>query len=141
MAEGSGQISIYEMLGMDDTPEIPFEKQKQGMKGWVIEIGAVFLKENGFKKDMVGVTTVRVILERDSNTDSRGRRGQYAHVIEGGCKGDGWYGQVKKLYARRPTWRECVEYARQKYKEPFEVVYVYKDGHAMTHMGDYEANG
>lgn len=131
-----GQISMFEMLGLDETPTIPFEKQKKGVKGWVIEIAGLYTKENGNKENTVGVTTVRVILDSDSETDSRGQW-QYAHVIEDGCKGDGWIGSPETLYERRPTWRELQNYAREKYKD-WNVVFVLKNGHAMHRICDFE---
>lgn len=132
-----GQISMFEMLGMDDTPTIPFDQQKEGTKGWVIEIAGLYTTENGFKENMVGVTTSRVILERDSKTDTYGQH-QYAHVIEDGCRGDGWFGGVKKLYARRPTWRELVEHVRERYKEPWKIVFILKGGDAIHRICDFE---
>lgn len=141
MKQLAGQISMYELLNIDETPEIPFEKQKKGVKGWVIRIHGIFPRSNGWPKDMVGVTTFRVILERDSDTDRHGRW-QYAHCIEGGCKGDGWMGTPYKLYAKRPTWKELQEYVRRNCREPYdEIVFTYKDGHAMTHIGKYEEKG
>ncbi len=86
---------------------------------------------------MVGVTTVRVILERDSDTDKYGQH-QYAHVIEDGCRADGWYGGVEKLYARRPTWRELQDFARAKYPEPWKIVFELKGGDAITRICDFE---
>lgn len=142
-----GQVSMFEMLDMDDTPTIPFEQQKRGMKGWVIQINAIFLPENGYEKTMVGVTTMQVVLNRDSYT----RHNKILDRIEqwqdatctgvGGCRGDGWVGSPKKLYVRRPTWRELQEYVRKQYKDPYdEIVYTYKDGHAMLHVGVFEQN-
>ena len=132
------QISIFEIMEMNETPDIPFKEQKKGVKGWVIEIQALFTIENGFKRNMIGVTTVRVILDQDSKTDCDGFKWQYAHVIEDGCKADGWSGSVKKLYKKRPTWKECCDYVRTKHKEPWDIVFTLKDGHACTHICDFE---
>ena len=131
------QISMFEMLGMDETPEIPPEKQKKGTKGWVIEIESVFKKENGYRTNAVGVTTKRVVLEQDTRQDRYGWW-QSARTIEDGCRADGWFGGCKKLYAVRPTWGELQAFARKKYKEPWEIVFVMKDGHALHHVCDYE---
>ena len=139
------QVSMFEMLEMDETPTIPFEQQKRGMKGWVIQIEAIFLPENGYEKRMVGVTTKQVVLDRDSYT----RHNKTLDRIEkwqtatctgvGGCKGDGWVGSPRKLYVRKPKWRELQDYVRREYREPYdEIVYVYKDGHGMHHIGVYE---
>ena len=143
-----GQISMFELLDMDETPTIPFEEQKRGMKGWVIEIQGIYTVENGFGKNMVGVTAMQVILKQDSYTRvnrtlDRVEKWQDAECTGvGGCKGDGWVGSPKKLYARRPTWRELQDYVRKHYRDPYdEIVYTYKDGHALTHIGDYEKKG
>ena len=139
------QISMFELMDMDETPTIPFEQQKRGMKGWVIEIQGIYTVENGFKKNMVGVTTMQVILKSDSHTRvnrTLNRTEQWQNAVctgIGGCKGDGWLGTPKKLYVRRPTWRELENYVRAKYRGTYdEIVYTYKDGHAMTHIGVYE---
>lgn len=140
-----GQISMFEMLGVDETPVIPFDQQKRGMKGWVIEINAEFLPENGYEKRMVGVTTMQVVLDRDSyerkNTvHDRIEKWQSATCTGvNGCRGDGWVGKPKKLFSARPKWWELQEYVRKNYREPFdEIVYTYKDGHACIHIGVYE---
>jgi len=133
------QISMFSLLGVDDTPEIPLEQQKEGVKGWFIEINADFLPENGYKRHVVGVTTARVILEKDTRQDRYGWC-QYAHVIEGGCKGDGWWAWARKLYVRKPTWRELEEYVKRNYKgdKPYEIVYVKKDGDAIHRICDFD---
>lgn len=149
MKQLAGQMSIFELMQQDETPTIPFEKQKRGMKGWVIEIQGIFLVENGFKKNMVGVTAKQVVLDMNSYT----RKNCAIDRIEqwqgatctgkgGGCKGDGWIGSPRKLYAKQPKWWELQEYVRQNYRKPYdEIVYTYKDGHACLHIGDYERKG
>lgn len=143
----NGQISMFELLGIDETPEIPFEMQKRGMKGWVIELQGLFTKENGFKKNMVGVTTMQVVLNQNSYTRQnrtldRIERWQNASCTGiGGCRGDGWVGSPKKLYAKRPTWSECMEYAKKNYKgDPYEyeIVYTRKGGDACVRICEYE---
>ena len=138
-----GQISIFDLLEMDVTQEIPFEDQKEGVKGWVIEIGAVLLTRNGYRKNMLGVTTYRVILKRDSHTDRDGFRWQSAWAIEDMTKGCGWSGRPKKLYAKRPTWGELQRYARDHAKEYFEspdfdIVFTMKGGDACTRICDFD---
>ena len=132
------QVSILEIFGMDATPEIPFEQQKKGTKGWIIENQGLYTTENGFKKNMIGVTTARVILDEDTHIDRNGYEWQSAHVIEDGCKGDGWYGGVHKLYASRPAWKELYEYARATHKEQWEIVFTLKDGNACVQICDFE---
>lgn len=141
------QISMFEMLGEDETPVIPFEKQKRGMKGWVIEIQGIYTRENGFDRNMVGVTTKEVELKADSYTRynrTLNRTEQWQNAFstgKGGCRGDGWIGSPKKLYARRPTWRECQEYVKRNHKgDPYEyeIVYTRKNGDACTRICEYE---
>ena len=131
------QVSMFEMLGMDETPEIPPEQQKKGTKGWVIEIEAVYKTENGYSRDAIGVTTKRVQLRKDTERDRYGLW-QYADTIEDGCRGDGWGGSCKKLYAVRPTWRELQEFVRERYKGLWDIVFVMKDGNAMIKRCDFE---
>jgi len=131
------QISMFELLGMDETPEIPVEQQKKGVKGWVIETNCLFTVENGFSRNAVGVTTAKVILKQDTRKDKFGIC-QHAEVCEDGCRGDGWIGYCRKLYAVRPTWRELVEYARERYKEPWDVIFVMKNGDAIIRVCDFD---
>ena len=140
----NNQINMFEIIGLDETPEIPFEEQKKGMKGWVIQIQGIYTVENGFKKNMVGVTTKRVVLKADSYTRKnrlldRIEKWQNAECTgEYGCKGDGWVGSPRKLYTKRPTWRELQNYVKEHYKDPYdEIVFTYKDGNASVHIGDY----
>lgn len=148
MKQLDGQLSIFELMDLDETPVIPFEQQKRGMKGWVIEIQGIFTVENGFKKNQVGVTTKRVVLNQDSYTRhnrtlDRIEKWQAATCTgEGGCKGDGWVGDPRKLYVKRPSWRELQDYVRRNYRGTYdEIVYTYKDGHASVHIGEYERKG
>ena len=41
------QLSMFDLIG---TPVIPLEAQKKGMRGWIIDISGIFLRENGFKR-------------------------------------------------------------------------------------------
>lgn len=139
MKQLDGQLSMFEMLGVNETPVISFEDQKAGMKGWCIQIMGVFTTENGFKKNMIGVTTRRMILERDSH-EQWGHRWQYAKSIDR-CKGDGWMGTPEVFYAKRPTWSECQDYVRKNHKgDPYEyeIVYTEKDGDACIRITEYQ---
>lgn len=119
------QMSIFDMLGHQETPEIPFDQQKKGRKGWIIEITAVLLRENGYKEDVTCVCTRPVIFEADS-WKRDGRRCQHFHTTRGPIYGSigGWH----KIYAKRPTWEECVEYARKDRTHPAEIRYMERDG-------------
>ena len=126
MSEAAGQITMFEMLGETATPKIPFEEQKEGRKGWIIDISGIFLIKNGFKENMIGVQTHAVQFVRDSEKDQYGRIKQFATLIK--PREGGWYGPCKEVYAARPTWEECVAYARSRYTMPEKVVYYEKDG-------------
>ena len=121
-----GQISIFEMLGETNTPLIPFEEQKKGRKGWVIEISAILLRKNGFKDDRICVCTRPIVFTEDSRKDKYGRISQFAQTTHGDLHG--WYGPNYTIYAKRPTYKECVEYARKKYTIPDKVSYYERDG-------------
>ena len=147
MKQLDGQMNIFELLGVDETPVIPFDQQKRGTKGWVINIKGIYTIENGFKKNMVGVTTVQVSLNHDSyirhnRTLDREEYWQSATCTgKGGCKGDGWWGTPKKLYAKRPTWAECKEYVRKNHKgDPYdyEIVYTSKGEDAIVRICEYQ---
>ena len=117
------QLSFFGEIGMDETPQIPFEEQKKGTVGWVIMPTAAYTVENGFDRNMIGVETRKVRLWKDSSEDRIGRT-QYAETID--LRGCGWCADPRPLYRTRPSWKECVEYIRKtRRREPqdFEVVY------------------
>ena len=120
------QISMFEMLGETETPLIPFEEQKKGRKGWIIDISGIFLKKYGFEEDRIGVQTHAVRFEEDSKKDKYGRISQMATFIK--PMDGGWCGGYKDVYARRPTWEECVAYAKKKYSLPEKIVYYERTG-------------
>ena len=126
MSEATGQITMFEMLGDTATPKIPFEEQKKGRKGWVIEISAILLTKNGFRENMIAVRTHAVQFVRDSEKDKYGRIKQFAERIK--PHDGGWYGPYYEVYAARPTWEECVAFARAKYTLPEKVVYYERTG-------------
>ena len=110
------QLSMFDLIG---TPVIPLEAQKKGMRGWIIDISAIMLRENGYPEDMTGVCTQPVRFQEDSRKDF-----QAAETTHGSFHG--WYGPIKTVYAKRPTWEECVEYARKDKRHPEKVVYYEK---------------
>ena len=119
------QISMFELLDEYETPLLPADRQKAGTVAWVIEWSGLFLRKNGFKDDWHGVCTRPVILENDTDES---KRFQAAHTIKGTHQG--WYGGIHPLYAKRPTWNDCVLWARQHRKQdaPEEVRYYDRDG-------------
>lgn len=121
-----GQISMFELLGMTETPEIPLAEQKKGRRGWIIEISAICPKENGFKEDMTYVCTRPVIFEEDSKRDKDGRWSQYARGTYGPYHG--WWGPVHTVYAKRPTWEECLQFAEQERDKIGKIEYAERDG-------------
>ena len=68
---------------------------------------------------MTGVCTQPVRFQEDSRKDF-----QAAETIHGSFHG--WYGPIKTVYAKRPTWEECVEYARKDKRRPEKGVYYEK---------------
>ena len=129
------QISMFELLGETETPTIPFEEQKQGRKGWIIEISGILLKKNGFKDDRICVCTRPIVFTKDSQKDQYGRISQYAQTTHGDVHG--WYGPVYTVYVSRPTYRECVEFARKKYTIPDKISYYERDGRG-NEVWDYD---
>lgn len=134
-----GQMNMFELLGENETPVIPFEEQKKGTKGWCIQIMGVFTIENGFKKNMVGVTTRRMIITQDSHV-RHGHRWQCVKSIDR-CKGDERIASPEVFYAKRPTWRECQRYVREHHKgdpKEYEIVYTEKGGDAIVSISEYQ---
>lgn len=121
------QISMFAMLDAYETPEIPPDEQKEGVKGWIIECSGIFLKKNGFDHDHRGVCTRQVILEKDTRPDPKARDGwfQAAHTIKGPWHG--WYGPYYRIFRQRPTWSDCLKYMAEDHPamsgEPEEVEY------------------
>ena len=106
----AGQISMFEIMDQYETPVIPVEEQKKGVKGWIIELNGIFLRENGFKEDWRGVCTRPVVFEKDTKKDSHGWW-QYCHTTKGPSRG--WMGSPRTVYRKRPTWNDCLKYARE----------------------------
>lgn len=119
------QISIFSVLDAYETPEIPPEEQKAGMKGWIIECSGIFLKKNGHDHDWRGVCTRPIILEEDTVPD----KGAYSGWFQAGrtTRGPyhGWYGGLYRISRKRPTWSDCLKYmAERRLKdEPEDVRY------------------
>ena len=119
------QITIFDLIGRPETPEIPFDEQKKGRKGWIIEITAILLRENGFKRDITCVCTRPVVFKEDSWIRD-GRKSMAIATTHGPASGS--YGGWHKVYAKRPTWEECVEYARMDRNHPETVEYMERNG-------------
>jgi len=135
MSEDAEQINFFDMLGDPQTPLIPFEEQKQGVTGWIIEISGILLKKNGFKEDAVCVCTVPVVFEEDTTKDKLGRLSQWARSTHGNPMG--WCGGYRDVYTARPSWEECVKYARKKYAIP-QLVKYYERTRADESIWNYE---
>ena len=129
------QMNMFQLLGMGETPEIPFEQQKKGRKGWVIEISGIFLVKNGFKENMIGVCTHAVQFTRDSEKDKYGRISQFCDRIK--PHDGGWYGQHKTVYAARPTLDECIAFGKKSYSYPEKIVYFERNGN-WENIWEYE---
>ena len=119
------QISMFAMLDEYETPEIPLEEQKAGMKGWIIEGSGIFLKRNGNDHDWRGVCTRPIILNENTEPDP----GSYSGWFQAGetTKGPSscWYGPVKRIFRERPTWHDCLKYMAdtRERDDPEEVGY------------------
>lgn len=120
-----GQISIFDLLDEYKTPTIPAEEQKKGVKGWIMEISAICLRENGFKEDYVTVCTRPVVFKEDTR-ESRDGWWQAAETTYG--PSTGWYGSLREVYRKRPTWQECAEYAQRKHPEISDIRYSERNG-------------
>ena len=119
------QMSLFEMIGEPVTPVIPPEKQKKDGKGWIIEISGILLKKNGWKENAICVCTRPIRFLEDTRKDKHGRLWQNAETTHGPY--GGWVGTPKKVYSRRPTWSECVEYAKKRYSIPETIKYMEED--------------
>ena len=73
------------------------------------------------------VCTVPVVFEEDTKKEKYVRMWQTAKSTHGSPMG--WMGSLKKVYAKRPSWKECEEYAHRKYTIPQTVKYYERDGH------------
>ena len=136
------QMTIFGLIGEDETPVIPFEHQKKGTKGWVVMPSGIYTTENGFARNMIGVEVRHMILTKDSCVDEDGYRTQYAESID--IRGDGWWADPKKLYAHRPSWTEIVRDIREHYRgrmADYEIVYTRKNADAMHIICDYQGDG
>lgn len=120
------QISIFQLMGDDGTPEIMPEDQKKGRRGWIIEISAILLKKNEWKEDAVCVCTRPIIFESDTKIDQYRRISQHWKATYGPAEGG--IGGNMTVYAKRPRWDECMEYARKRYTIPETVLYYERNG-------------
>lgn len=105
------QVSMFDMLDQYETPEIPPEEQKKGVKGWIIEGSGIFLRKNGFDHDSRGVCTRPIVFEQDTRKDRDGCWWQAAHTTKGPY--GGWYGGMKRVFRSRPSWADCLRFAKE----------------------------
>ncbi len=99
MSELIGQLSMFELLDQYETPTIPIEEQKKGVKGWIIELSGIFLKKNGFKEDWRGVETRPVIFNEDTHKDRHGWW-QSCETTKG--PSSGWVASPRMVFRTRP---------------------------------------
>ncbi|MBR3244640.1 MAG: hypothetical protein IKF90_18450 [Parasporobacterium sp.] len=128
------QISVFEMLGLPETPTIPLEEQKEGTIGYFIE-SVGWYKENTF-----AVTVRKMMLTSDTMFWEESGWWQYTRSIDS-CGGDGWSASPHTMYAKPPTWAELMRYVKDHNKgkpEEFEIVYVKKNRDAMFTIVPYE---
>ena len=127
------QVTIFDLMGDKGTPEILPEDQKKGRKGWIIEISAILLKKNGWKEDAVCVCTRPIVFVEDTKVDKYNRISQWWKTTYGPAAGGN--GGNMTVYVRRPTWDECVAFARKKYTIPETVLYYERDGNFIPKWG------
>lgn len=123
------QISIFSILDEYETPQIPPEEQRKGMRGWIIEISVICLKENGYKTEWTGVETRPVIFLQDTRKDRDGFTWQHCETTKGPYSG--WAHSPKTIFRKRPSWADCMKYGREKAKEegyPEEIRFYSRDG-------------
>lgn len=123
------QISIFEMLDEYETPEIPLEEQKAGVKGWIIDISCICLKKNFCKEEFTGVETRPIIFNRDTRKDRDGYWTQDAECTKGPYSG--WVCHPKRVFRRRPTWADCLKYGRERARKegyPEDIRFYSRDG-------------
>lgn len=126
------QISVFEMLGLPETPTIPLEEQKEGTIGYFIELV-------GWSKNVLAVSVRKMMMSFDTELWN-GEWWQYTRSVDS-CGGDGWCGSPRTMYAKPPTWAELVRYVKDHHKgkpEEFEIVYVKKNRDAMFTIVPYE---
>ena len=125
------QVSIFEMLDEYETAELLPEEQKKGKTGWIIQFSGLFLKENGFKEDWHGVETRPIVFESDTRKDKYGMCQDF-RTTKGPYQGH--LGGLVKVYKSRPTWKDCLKYAREngRRNDPQDVRYY-------TQTADFES--
>ena len=121
------QISIFSLMDEYETPIIPPEEQKKGTEGWIIQYSGIFLRENGFDHDRMGIETRPVVLEEDTRKRG-GTLAQAAHTTKG--PHSGWYGHYKTIFRKRPTWQDCLHWAHENHESymPEAVEYYSQTG-------------
>ena len=131
------QISMFEMLDQYETPEIPINEQRRGTKGWIIELTGLFLRENGFKEDWRGVATRPMVFKENTHKDRDGYLWQCGETTKGPFTG--WCGSVRKVFRSRPTWNDCVKFAKENGRrdDPKDIRYFDRTGD-WTEIRSYE---
>lgn len=122
------QISMFSLLDEYETPMIPIEEQKKGVKGWIIDISCICLRKNGCKDDWTGVETRPVILLSDTHEDKDGFMWQHVQTTKGPYSG--WNKAPERIFRKRPTWDDCLKWARQHMSksDPREIRFYSRDG-------------
>ena len=128
------QISVFEMLGLQETPVIPLEEQKEGTIGYFIE------SVGWFKENTLAVTVRKMMLTSDTVFWEKSGWWQYTRSVDS-CGGDGWSANPHTMYAKPPTWAEVVKYIKDHRKglpEECKFIYVKKNRHAMFDITSYD---
>ena len=125
------QLDLFEQLDIR-TALIPAEEQKAGRRGWIINFAPV--RDLGSEDvKCIHVNTEPVVFvddTRDGDQHCRSTHGPY----------HGWWGGARRVWAGRPTWKECCEYVKEKsmyWKPGMEILY-YEVGNHDEVITDYE---
>ena len=116
------QISVFEMLGLPETPTIPLEGQKEGTIGYFIE------SVGWFKENTLAVTVRKMMLTSDTMFWEESGWWQYS-------------ASPHTKYAKPPTWAEVVKYIKDHRKglpEECKFIYVKKNRDAMFDITSYD---
>lgn len=113
-----GQISVFDLLGEYDTPLLPFEVCKKGVKAWIVEFARI---TNSWDRDapvqFVALRPRKIIFEEDSELDEYGWNLFYRSV--GSPYFEEW-GGTETIFARKPSFDDMIRFfeneaARRKY--------------------------
>lgn len=115
MAELSGQLTLFDVLGEYTTPRLDYRQCLEGEKAWIVEF--VAWVDDDDRVVEVRARPRRIVFRKDSRQDDYGW-----NVFFDSCDGKDaafgkWGGRVQgdAIFARRPGWSDCERFVRQVY--------------------------